>query len=320
MRVMRALLLLLCSIFIFSCCSKDKEEIQVKIEKGESLTDIAKKLKDKDIIDSATLFKLWARITGNSDKLKAGRYSFRKHTGVRATLRTLVEGKSLSIAVTIPEGYTLREIAELFEHKAGIDKDEFLALAHDTSYIRRLGLKGNSLEGFLYPDTYFIYYGIESSQVIEAMVRRFFTIFNDKFKQRSQDIGLSMEEVVTLASIIEEEAQVDSEKFIISSVYHNRLRMGKLLECDATIQYILPKRKARLLYNDLKIDSPYNTYLYPGLPPGPICSPGRTAIKAALWPKKTDYLYFVARGDGTHIFSKTLKEHITAKRKVRGNR
>ncbi|HID92624.1 MAG TPA: endolytic transglycosylase MltG [bacterium (Candidatus Stahlbacteria)] len=317
---MRVLFLLLCCIFIFSSCSSNKEEIYIEIEKGESLNDIAKKLKDKDIIDNDTLFKLWARITGNSSKLKAGRYAFRKHAGIRTALKTLVEGKSLTIAVTIPEGYTLYEIAELFERKAGIDKDEFLSLAHDTSYIRRLGLRGNSLEGFLYPDTYFIYYGIGPSQVIEVMVRRFFKIFSDEFKQRSHDIGLSMEEVVTLASLIEKEAKLDSEKFIISSVYHNRLKMGRLLECDATIQYILPKRKERLLYKDLKIDSPYNTYLYPGLPPGPICSPGRTAIRAALWPRKTDYLYFVARGDGTHIFSKTLKEHIDAKRRVKRNR
>lgn len=317
---MRALLILLCCIFIFSSCSSNEGEVYIEIEKGETLNDIARKLRDNDIIDNETLFKLWARITGNSGKLKAGRYAFRKHSGVRTTLKTLVEGKSLGISVTIPEGYTLREIAELFECEAGINKEQFLSLAQDTVYIRKLGFKAKSLEGFLYPDTYLIYYGIDPSTVIEAMVSRFFEIFSDEFKQRSLDIGLSMEEAVILASIVEKEAKVESEKFIISSVYHNRLEKGKLLESCATIQYILPERKGRLLYKDLKIDSPYNTYIYPGLPPGPICSPSITAIRAALWPAETDYLYFVAKGDGTHIFSKTLKEHINAKKRARNDR
>jgi len=311
---------LLCCIFIFSSCLSNEAEVYIEIEKGETLNDIAKKLKDNDIIDNETLFKLWARITGNSSKLKAGRYAFRKHSSVRTTLKTLVEGKSLSISVTIPEGYTLNEIAELFEREVGINKEEFLSLAHDTSYIRKWGFKAKSLEGFLYPDTYLIYYGIDPVQITEAMVSRFFEIFSDEFKQRSQDMGLSMEDVIILASIIEKEAQVDSENFIISSVYHNRLEKGRLLESCATIQYILPERKGRLLYKDLKIDSPYNTYIYPGLPPGPICSPGGVSIRATLWPAETDYLYFVAKGDGTHIFSKTLEEHVNAKRRAGSNR
>jgi UPF0755 protein len=195
-----------------------------------------------------------------------------------------------------------------------------MEFVHNSAYIESLGINAPSLEGYLFPESYLITYGADSRDIVEMMVAHFFDVFTQDMKERAEELGFTMEEAVTLASLIEKEAACEHEKPIISGVYHNRLKKGLLLQCDATIQYILPKRKPRLFYSDLQIDSPYNTYIYKGLPPTPIASPGRSSIIAALWPASTDYLYFVARGDTTHIFSRTLEEHNEAKRRVKRER
>ncbi|MDI6839904.1 MAG: endolytic transglycosylase MltG [bacterium] len=289
----------------------------VNVEHGENLTQVAEKLYAQGIIEHKFWFKVWAKVTNQDRNIKAGYYIFKKPTPIREALRTLVEGRNAGIRVTIPEGATLREIAWLFRRYGGVNKEEFIRLAHDTSYIRSFGIQASSLEGYLFPKTYFIPYGTNPREVIPFMIEQFFQVFGEDFYNRSKEIGFTLEEVVTFASLIEKEAVCDSEKPIISGVYHKRLKHKWPLQCDATIQYILPERKPRLTYSDLSIHSLYNTYIYQGLPPGPICSPGESSIRAALWPDETDYLYFVARGDGTHIFSKTLKEHQIAKEKVR---
>lgn len=318
--------------YLLVCLLLATSETDIIIKKGETLTQVAQKLEEKGIIRSAFRFKLWAKITGNTKNIKAGGYVFSKPTAIREILVSLVEGKTSEIPVTIPEGATLKEIAWLFWKHGGVDKKKFLSLASDTQYIKTLNIgtgkmpvlliNARTLEGFLFPATYFITYAAEPQEIIERMVKKLFCIFTNKLEKECEEresiaLDWSPEKIVIFASLIEKEAVVDSEKPIISSVYHNRLRINMALQCDATIQYILPKHKNRLTYEDLKIKSLYNTYLCPGLPPGPICSPGESSLKAALFPESTKYLYFVAKGDGTHIFSKTHKEHIKAKKMVR---
>jgi UPF0755 protein len=306
-------------VFIFLIHIFLSNPVYVTIEKGETLSSITNKLKEEKITKHPFLFKTWVKLTRNERKLKAGRYAFEKPSSIREIVRILVRGRSF-LPVTIPEGAKLREIAWLFSKKGHMDKDRFMELAFDTLFIKRLGIDENNLEGYLFPDTYFIYDSIPANEVIRMMVKRFFELWSDTLRERAEEMKFSMHEIITLASIVQAEARVKSEMPIIASVYYNRLKAERLLQCDATIQYILKKHKKRILYSDLRIDSPYNTYMYPGLPPGPICSPGEDAIKATLYPETTNYYYFVARGDGTHIFSKTAKEHERARMMVRLNK
>lgn len=310
-------------IFIFLLLTnKIQSQTEIKIRRGESLTHITNKLYEKRIIKHPFWFKFLAKITGKERKIKAGYYIFEKPVSNWAVLKKLVEGSSIDIKVTIPEGSTICEIAEILKEKIDLDVDKFLSLTKDTLYIKKLRDNGfeinsNTLEGYLFPDTYLIPYGEEASEIIFRMVSKFFEIFTDEFKNRAKEINMSINEVVILASLIEKEAVYEDEKPIISDVYHKRLKKNIPLQCDATIQYILPKRKPNLTYSDLKKDSPYNTYLYKGLPPTAIGSPGKSSILAALYPQKTPYWYFVARGDGHHIFSETLKKHNLEKYRVK---
>ncbi|MBC7187662.1 MAG: endolytic transglycosylase MltG, partial [Calditrichaeota bacterium] len=179
--------------------------------------------------------------------------------------------------------------------------------------LRELGVSAPSLEGYLYPSTYQFYWGVAPEVVIRTMVKEFWRQMGDSVQACAQAMGMTLHQVVTLASIIEGEAMLAEERALISAVYHNRLRLRMPLQADPTIQYLVPGRGRRLLKKDLAIDSPYNTYLYPGLPPGPVNNPGMASIVAALHPAPVDYLYFVARGDGGHVFSRTLREHLRAK-------
>lgn len=291
--------------------------IAIKIKRGETLSQVADKLYSEGVIGHPFWFKIWAKLTRNERKIRSGYYVFDKPTPIRKALRTLMLGRSAEIKITIPEGTTIREIADILHEECDIDKERFLQLTHDGEYVRKFGINANSLEGYLFPESYLIPYEEVPEEIIPRMVNQFFCVFTDEFRSRAEELGFTMEEIITLASLVEKEAAVEHEKPIISGIYLKRLKKGLLLQCDATIQYILPKRKPRLTYADLKIPSEYNTYLNKGLPPTPIASPGKSSIVAALWPKKTDYLYFVARGDGTHTFSKSLDKHNKEKMKVK---
>jgi UPF0755 protein len=295
-------------------------EVSVRVKSGETLSQVATKLHARGVVEHPSWFRLWAKVTRNERRIKAGYYVFQKPSSIRETLRILTLGKSLELKVTIPEGATLKEIAELLSVECDINKEKFLRLVHSSEYVKGFGIRTSLLEGYLFPESYLISYGADPEQVISRMVGQFFKVYTSEIKQRTKEIGFTMEEIVILASIIEKETACEREKAVISGVYHNRLRKNILLQCDATVQYALPKRKARLTYADLKIDSPYNTYLNKGLPPAPIASPGKTSIEAALWPQNNDYLYFVARGDGTHSFSKTLRQHNREKLKIKRQR
>lgn len=299
------------------------QEAGITISRNEPISDIAKKLQSEGVISFPYWLKIYAKFTGADRKIKAGYYIFKKPTSIRGVLKTLVSGKSSDIRLVIPEGFTLRDIGNLLHEKIGIDRKEFFTLASDTAYIRsvlgKFNIKASSLEGYLFPETYLIPYGEDLKEVIPRLVQQFFSVFNDSFYNRAVKMRYSVESIITLASLIEKEASCDSEKPIISGVYHKRLKKGMALQCDPTVQYLLPEHKVRLSYSDLRIKSPYNTYLHRGLPPGPICSPGKSSIIAALWPQNTSYLYFVSQGK-THIFSRTNDEHIAAKEKARAIR
>jgi UPF0755 protein len=288
------------------------EEVEVIIPEGASAATVARILKEHGIIPSEKRFTILAKLSGQDKRIKAGRYLFRRGMGIRTILGKLVRGETKPLRVTIPEGLTIEEIAELLAEVLDIDGGRFLTLAKDKKRARHRGIERNDFEGFLFPNTYDFNHGVGEEEILERLVNEFWDTFDDSLKRRAREIGFTVYETVILASLIEEEAMLEKEHATISQVYHKRLKLGRALECDATVQYALPEHKSRLLYSDLKIDSPYNTYLHTGLPPGPIANPGRSALVAALHPAKSDFLYYVARGDGSHIFSRTAKEHYAA--------
>ncbi|MCD5383252.1 endolytic transglycosylase MltG [candidate division WOR-3 bacterium] len=305
------------SILILFLILSSPNYVYIEVEKGEGAGRIAEKLYESGVIRYPLLFTLWARITGSDKRIKAGRYEFRVPSRIRDVLRKMVRGEVLNIRVTIPEGVTICEVAQRFQYKAGMDSAEFMNLVRDSSLISSFGLNAPSLEGLLFPDTYFVFDSIPATRVIELMTRRFFNVFDSSMQRRMEEIGFTLNQIVTLASIIQLEVKVKEELPLVSSVYHNRLAKGRRLESCPTILFLLPERRDRVFYADLLIDSPYNTYIHTGLPPGAICNPGKEALLAALYPAETDYLYFVAKGDGTHIFSRTYREHTAAKRDLR---
>jgi len=289
--------------------------VDFKIEWGTPLIRIAQNLEKDEIVRDADTFLLAVNLLKKTTAFKAGLFQLHKNSSNYLVIKKLTTGSQRFIKLTIPEGITSRRIASIVQKKMGLDSTRFVSLISDSSFIRQLGIDAPTLEGYLFPETYYLTYGVNEKQVITAMVKQFKKAFSDSLMQRVRESGFTLNEVLTLASIIQGEAILDSEMVYISSVYHNRLRQGIPLQADPTIQYLIPDGPRRLLNKDLAIDSPYNTYKYPGLPPGPINNPGINAIIAALYPANTKYLYFVANGKGGHIFSETLRQHLNAKRK-----
>lgn len=290
---------------------KNLEPQIVEINKGENIFKIAKKLKMKGVIRSELVFIFEAIRTGAYNKIKAGEYAFYPYQNLKEILAFLTQGKVYLRKVTIPEGATVWQIAEILENNKICKKEQFLSLAEDPKITEFFGLPGPTLEGYLYPDTYFFHKDTPPDVVIERMVRNFWEHWG-KYKNVAEKKGKSLKWIIILASIVEKEAFDSKEKPIIAGVYWNRLKKGMPLQADPTINYAL-KDFRRLTYKDYySVKSPYNTYLNDGLPPTPICNPGEDSIKAVLFPAKVPYLYFVAKGDGTHYFSKTYKEHLQA--------
>jgi len=280
---------------------------------------ISELLLEKGLIRSDLVFKIYAKIQGFDGKLRAGEYHFSGQVAIKDIEEKMSRGGEINTEnFTIPEGYNIEQMAELLAEKGIANREKFLdvALNGDFSYdyLPPAGTDAR-LEGFLFPDTYQVIKDWSEEKIIKMMLKRFDDIFIPEWRDRAKEIDITMKEVVTLASIIEREARVADDRPIISSVFHNRMEKGMQLESCATVQYALGEVKEVLLYEDLKIDSPYNTYLNDGLPPGPIASPGKDSLKAALYPADSNYLYFVAKPDGSHYFSRTLAEHNQAKRK-----
>jgi UPF0755 protein len=294
----------------------------VNIPKGASACAIADLLARHGAIRSAFGFKILAFITGESRKLKPGGYRLNTSMSPAKILSKIANGEVYAKWVTFPEGFTIRQIGERLE-ACGLGKAarfSQLAHRHASAFQTSFPLPSNSLEGYLFPDTYLIPIGASEESVIRAML----TAFENKVvKPMADEIaasGMSLHQIITLASLIEREAKIPADRPLISAVLRNRLRSNMPLQCDATVLYALGEHKSRVLYKYLKINSPYNTYLYPGLPPGPIANPGLASIKAALYPANVDYMYYVARPDGSHIFSRTFEEHQRAIKLVRKDR
>ncbi|MEO0280179.1 MAG: endolytic transglycosylase MltG [candidate division WOR-3 bacterium] len=298
---------------------KGKEE-KVFVRYRESISEFSKKLKEKGII-SHEKFIYFMKIYNPEFKLYAGEWKIINSGNSFLNFKNIDNAeKNFELIITIPEGYELRKILKLLSEKGGYDYDELNRLAQNPENFKELFEYGvpQNLEGYLFPDTYILSYSLSEKEVLEIFIKRFFEVIKELGYDTIKDrLELSLEEILTLASIIEKEAIFDYEKKIISSVYYNRLKKGIPLQADPTIQYLLPKPLFPLPLRFLKMDSPYNTYKNKGLPPTPICSPGKKSIEAALYPEKTEYLYFVARGDGTHIFSKTYEEHLKNKRSAK---
>jgi len=287
----------------------------VYVEKGSSIFELATQLHKKQLLTwwAKQGFVAAGLVSGRARKLQPGQYKLKTTMTAWEMLGDIATGKVHTVRITIPEGFTLEQIGELLEEEKLATKGEFLELTttEAASFGTRFPKVNWSLEGYLFPDTYETNGDGRSVQlIIGKMLNRFDeVVWEELFKENENAAQLSLHEVITLASLIEREAQVPEERPLIAGVYMNRLRKGMKLGCDATVQYAMDNHKSRLTFDDLKTPSLYNTYLYKGLPPGPICNPGRASIAAALNPEKSDYLFYVAKGDGSHIFSRSYQEH-----------
>lgn len=296
----------------------DRSIVELKIPDNSSTYHIADILAEKKLIKDERFFVLYCRARNYDAQMKAGLYQFSRSQELQEIINDLMTGRVATLEITVPEGFTLKQIGEMMV-KQGIcsDKEWAAAAAHDYDFaaIQHIPKRDNRLEGFLYPDTYRITKGATPEQIINLMLKRFEAVWNDRFAKSASHKGLSTYRVVTMASMVEREAMVGAERPRIAGVFYNRLKIGMPLQVDATILYSLGEHKDRVLYKDLEIESPYNTYKYGGLPLGPISSPGAASIEAALNPEHHDYYYYVATGTGAHYFSRTIEEHNRAKAK-----
>jgi UPF0755 protein len=288
------------------------DEQFLEIEPGLGPAAIGRRLIEAGVVRDELTWRVALRRTRGARDLKAGEYRFTGARTAGGVIETLVRGDVFLRPITFPEGLTIAEMAHVFEDRGFGTADRFRAAATDASLITDLDPAAPDLEGYLFPETYGLPRRITPDALVRAMVSRFRTVFGQALRDEAQARGLSVRDVVTLASLVEKETAVADERPIVAAVYQNRLRINMPLQCDPTVIYALQrdgKYDGNLTRANLMYDSPYNTYRYAGLPPGPIAAPGRAALEAVLGPADVDYLYFVSRNDGSHIFSRTYDEH-----------
>ena len=285
------------------------------ISPGQDFSSVTNDLAREGIITHPTKFKLIARRVGHDKQIKAGEYLLSPALTPRQVLEKLVNGTVRFFRLTIPEGYTLEQIAATAAREGFADKETFKKATEDPDLPARYGIEAPSLEGYLFPDTYLFSREATAPDIVAAMLTRFQQVFKQSWRQRATEMGMSVHEVVTLASIIEKETGSASERPLISSVFHNRLKKGMRLETDPTVIYGIKEFNGNLTRKDLTTPTPYNTYLIAGLPPGPIANPGKAALEAALYPVDSPYLFFVSKNDQTHQFSSNLADHNRAVKK-----
>ena len=306
--------------YLFFLDDYSKETTIVEIPKGASLRKIGSILEDNKLIRSKTLFLASAYLNGKSNNLKAGEYQIPASSSIESIIKKFANGDVYLRRVTIPEGKSIKETAEIFDRKGFADKDEFYKLATDPVYAKDLtGKNISTLEGYLYPDTYSFPKSMDTDDILVAMVNNFNNIYENLSSEKNT--RLSDHQVIILASMIEKETGAESERENISAVFHNRLKKGMRLECDPTVIYGMgDSYKGNIRKKDLLTKTPYNTYQIYGLPAGPIANPGKEALHAALNPSDVNFLYFVSKGDGSHYFSSDYRSHVNAVNKYIRNR
>jgi UPF0755 protein len=315
-RGLRAISIVVAATLTVACGGADGE-VRITVPTGATMRAAAESLHHAGVIRSPRMFRLYATVRRADRGIKAGTYALKRDASWESLLSALRSGRGVVNVVTIPEGYTLVQTESLLVTKLTLPKDSVRVAVRDTVLLRRLDAPSATLEGYLFPDTYFFSPGTTARVAVQTMVRRFEQQWKPEWGPRLDTLRLSRHGLVTLASIVETEARRPAERATIAAVYWNRLRKGMLLQADPTVQYALPQRQSRLLNRHLLVRSPYNTYRYVGLPPGPIAAPGSASIEAALHPANVPYLYFVAYPDGHHEFRLTLREHELASREAR---
>jgi UPF0755 protein len=299
------------------------EPVIITIQEGQNAQEVGDKLEDAGVISSGLLFRVLVALEGYDQKLLAGDYEFEKGMPTLEVAERIYRGQTAPLVVTIREGLRAEEIAALMESKKVIPAADFLQAIdqwYEFDFLYSKPYWAN-LEGYLFPDTYFFSRNMTAEEIVQQILENFDQRFDADLRQEATVAGLSLRTVLILASIVEREAQVPDERPIIAGVFLTRLRRGMQLEADPTVQYALGNDpasvakygywKQELTQADLEVDSPYNTYRNAGLPPGPICNPGLASIQAVIRPAQTDYLYFVARADGSHVFAETMEEHLS---------
>ena len=303
-------------IFVTSFLSLNNREVNssvITIEKGMSLNSVSNLLLENEIIVNQNIFKLKVITRGLASKIPTGRFLVDGKISDAILIDLIFNKGPIKLKLTIPEGSQSKNLFKDINTLLNTDYD-FNKYFNSTKILEQYKLDASSLEGYLYPDTYYLYHDSSPEEIIDILLSEFWKKFDENLQDRANQLGFSVHEVVTLASIIEGEAMLDSERSTISSVYHNRLKINMKLQADPTIQYIIPGPPKTLSNRDLRIKSDYNTYQNYGLPPGPINNPGIASIKAALYPEDTNFLFFVAQGDGSHAFTTNEKDHEEAKR------
>lgn len=301
-----------------------EKECLVTIPRGVDTAWVARELHRRGIIRSPSVFRFYGFVHNLDRKIVSGTYRLSANMSVPAIFDRLTKGGQVTLRFTIPEGLTVKEIAVRLEKEGIISQAAFLKAAayghFDYDFLPKHLQGPQRLEGYLFPDTYEVYPGTKAEEIIDRMLRRFQAVAEEiDLAAGAARQGLSLHQAVTLASLVEREAKLAVERPLIAGVLYNRLRRGMLLQVDATVQYALGEHRERILYRDLEVDSPYNTYRRPGLPPGPIAVPGKASLLAVIYPQQTEYLYYVAKPDGSHAFARTLEEHNANKRRYQGN-
>jgi UPF0755 protein len=291
------------------------------VSRGETFASVVDSLEKAGILRSRRTFEIAGRILDLTTKMQIGKYRFKSGMSNQEILEDVRNGHTIEmISVTIPEGLHVRRQAQILRRCVGIDSSRYVDLVENAAFIKELGIDAPTLEGFLMPNTYRVYWQSDEKDIIRKMIEGFRSVFDSAMMVRAKNRGLTVREVLTIASIVEGETRIDSERAIVAGVYYNRLQKRMLLQADPTIQYVLEGGPRLLRRSDLQIPSPYNTYLHHGLPPGPVNNPGRAAILAALYPRRHRFLFFVANGEGGHTFTRTYDDHRKAIRQYQRRR
>lgn len=318
--LMLVVVVIIVASFFYLVSPTDKNNyssVYFEVIKGDSASSIGRRLKNDNLVKNSELFVILAKYFKYDRRLLTGFYEVSESMNTLEILRYINEGRQVLISFTIPEGRNIYDIANYLDSRELADKDEFLKLSHSKEMLEKYDIPASSIEGYLFPSTYYIVKGIDTKTIIETMINTLFEVYpKEQLEKRANELGVTMHELLTMASLVEKEMGPNDEPTLISSVYYNRLAIDMRLQADPTTVYamVLEKgdsiEKPNIKRNDLLMSHPYNTYRVWGLPPGPIASSGEKAIDAAMFPTKTDYLFFVADGTGKHAFSKDYEQHL----------